>query len=352
MPYNRYAGALPYQTDDDGKHVIQIQRGMKTDISFIIHELRKEQNTLTTERLREKAIIPAADESSFVDEVTDLFKRHQSGRLFGEFESDAVAFPFPALLRTYVEDGDFLGFSKKAAHLLASQMNKIPAATGGFFFAVRFIEDGHDILLICMLSQKQGQAVDAATLSLTKSISLQMEQLDLTAQINLTDWKNSKPEPVSLIRGRKKVSNYFRDFIGLHEPRSNTEATKKFRDLADEWMEERAFEQENREKVRQDIIVYSKKRGTEPLELDSLARLVDPEQHEAFFERANAQGLSAEFHLDHRSLKKWERVVYSEKGGGIRLNFAKRLLNNRVRYNAEKKTLTIREIELRSEDLQ
>lgn len=325
---------------------------MKTDIQFIIHELRKEPNGLTTKKYRTETITATEDVVSFVEEVTKLFRSHSSGRLYGAFETNEDLYPFPKYLGAYLKEGDLVKFSQGVADLLAKKLNDTAPATGGYLFVVRFADGNEDMLLLCMLNQKQSPAVDQETLMLTKTISLQMDHLDLTAQINLTDWKGGKPEPVSLIKGRKELSHYFRDFIGLHEPRSNTEATKKFRDLADQWMDEKGYDQGQKETVRQNIIQYSKAQGKEPLDLDHLSRLVDATEHEAFFNRANGEGLSAEFHLHHGSLGKWARVHYKEKDGGIRLDFPKRLLNTRVKYDREKKVLTIKNIELKEEDLQ
>lgn len=316
-------------------------------MDFVIHELLKDVNGPVRERYRDSLIPPTDEETSFVSEVTRLFQRHHSGRIYGAFEPDTVAYPLSRLLSECQTNGDFFGFSKQAAGLLVSKMRSIPAATGGYFFAARFDDAGEDLLLIFMLSQRQSHAVDEATLSLRRSRSLQMEHLDLAARISITQWQAGRVEPVSLIRGRKEVSDYFKNFIGLHEPRTNTEATQKLKQFTEAWMEEQNFSQAQRETVRERIVEYAKNRGGEPVELRVLAAIVDEDHHEEFFNDANQAGLGAEFHVDRRSLKAWERIVYSEPGGDLRLNFAKRLLlTNRVNYNRERKTLLIRNIEL------
>jgi hypothetical protein len=59
--------------------------------------------------------------------------------------------------------------------------------------------------------------------------------------------------------------------------------------------------------------------------------------------------LGAEFHIDQRSLSPWVRVIFSDSD--IKLNFSRRLLNKRVRYNKSEKTILIKDIELSDEDL-
>src|SRR6185503_4728436 len=121
---------------------------------------------------------------------------------------------------------------------------------------------------IFMLSQRQSHAVDEKSLSLRRSVNLQMEHLDLAARINISEWQDGKPEPVSLIRGRKQVSDYFKSFIGLHEPRTNTEGTKKLRDFIEQWMEAKNSPRADREEVQERVLEYARKRKELPVELN------------------------------------------------------------------------------------
>ncbi|HOC55067.1 MAG TPA: nucleoid-associated protein [Verrucomicrobiota bacterium] len=319
-------------------------------MDFVIHALLKELNGPVRERYREELIPPTDEESGFVEKVTKLFRKHQSGRVYGSFEADTNAYPFSRLLSECTANGgDFLSFSKDSAALLVARMKNIPAATGGYFFAARFTEDDEDLLLILMLHQEQGHAIDDATLTLKRSLNLQMQHLDLAARISITDWQADKPEPVSLVRGRKEVSEYFKSFIGLHEPRTNTEGTQKLKNFIEQWMETNNYSRSEKETVRERVLDYAKQRKDEPVELNVISTLVDPQQHEKFFTEANESGLGAEFHIDRRSLSPWVRVIYNDSD--IKLNFSRRLLNKRVRYNKHDKTVLIKDIELSDEDI-
>lgn len=319
-------------------------------MDFVIHALLKDINGPVRERYREESIPPTDEETGFVEKVTRLFRKHQSGRIYGGFESDTNAYPFSRLLTNCITNGgDFLSFSKDSAALLVAKMKDIPAATGGYFFAARFTEESEDVLLILMLHQEQGHAIDDETLTLRRSLNLQMEHLNLAARISISDWQAGKTEPVSVVRGRKEVSEYFKSFIGLHEPRTNTEGTQKLRDFIERWMEANQYSSSKREEVRERVLDYAKKREDQPVELNVVASLVDHDQHHTFFTQANDSGLGAEFHIDRRSLAPWVRVIYSDSD--IKLNFSRRLLNKRVRYNKSEKTILIKEIELSEEDL-
>jgi nucleoid-associated protein len=159
-------------------------------MDFVIHALLKELKGPVRERYREELIPPTDEETNFVRKVTNLFRRHQSGRIYGSFEADTNAYPFSRLLSSCIGDGgDFLSFSKQTGALLVAKMKDIPAATGGYFFAARFAENEEDLMLILMLHQEQGHAIDDETLTLKRSLNLQMEHLDLAARISISGWQ-------------------------------------------------------------------------------------------------------------------------------------------------------------------
>jgi len=319
-------------------------------MDFVIHAVLKDVSGPVKARYRDELIAPTDEEVTFVNEVTRLFRKHQSGRVYGGFEKDTDAYPFSRLLMECVARNlDFLSFSKSTAGLLVAKIKDIPAATGGYFFAARFSQEDEDIVLILMLRQEQGHAIDDATLTLRQTMNLQMEHLDLAARISISEWQSGKPEPVSVVRGRKEVSEYFKSFIGLHEPRTNVEGTQKLRNFVDDWMEKKSFPRGQREKIREAVLEYAKNRKDQPVDLNVVATLVDSDEHDKFFVEANNSGLGAEFHIDRRSLQPWNRIVYSDED--IKLNFPRRLLNKRVRYNKKDKTLLIHDIELPEEDL-
>jgi hypothetical protein len=54
-------------------------------------------------------------------------------------------------------------------------MKDIPAATGGYFFAARFTDETEELLLILMLNQEQGHAIDEETLTLKRSCQRRAE---------------------------------------------------------------------------------------------------------------------------------------------------------------------------------
>jgi len=318
-------------------------------MNFVIHQLLKNTGEAVTPRYRD-ALNPLSDEiKGFVDQVAKLFQKHQSGRIFGAFEENTDSYPFSGMLTDWLADGDFLNFSLRAAQALAEKMEKISFATGGYFFALQMGEGNESTVYIFMLSQNISHAVDVETLTLQQSLSLKTEQLDLAARIRIGDWQDNHAAPVSVVRGKKEVSEYFKEFIGLHQPHSNTEATKKIKDFADQWLEAKGKTPDEKHQARTRFLDYAKELGDNPADLHAIAALVDPLNREEFINSANDAGIDAEFYIDRRSLKAWERVQFKDKE--VTVNFSKNVIGGRIIYSEEKRTLLIKNVNFSPEDL-
>jgi len=318
-------------------------------MKFVIHELLKNTSEPVRPRYRDALIPPSKEEGDFIGEVAKLFQKHQSGRIYGAFEENTDTYPFSTMLIDWIKDDDFLRFSARAAKALADKMDKIPFATGGYFFAVQMDDADENTLLVFMLSQKLSHAVNVKTLTLQRSLSLKTDQLDLAARIRIDDWQNGHAAPVSLVRGKKEVSEYFKEFIGLHQPHSNTEATRKIKDFADQWMDGKNKTTEEKQQARSRFLDYVKQLGDKPVDLHTVAALIDLTDREGFITSANEAGIDAEFYIDRRSLKAWERVHFKDKE--VTVDFSKNAIGKRIVYSAEKRTLLIKDVDLSPEDL-
>src|ERR1035441_8088737 len=156
-------------------------------MQFIIHELLKDINQPVHERYREALIEPSKKEQDFVADVTRLFSRQQSGRVYGNFEADTNSYPFKRLLTECIDSGDFYSFSRASAAHLVSMMGAIPAATGGYYFAVRFEDEGVDTMLVFMLSQRTGCVVEKKTQTRKGGLTRKREHWNWAARTSITD---------------------------------------------------------------------------------------------------------------------------------------------------------------------
>ncbi|EKA41839.1 nucleoid-associated protein, partial [Pseudomonas aeruginosa] len=125
-----------------------------------------------------------------------------------------------------------------------------------------------------------GVAVNES-LEVSPSRHLDFGQLYLAARINISEWRNNKQsmQYISFIKGKggKKVTDYFRDFIGCQEgidsPGETRALLKAFSDFVES---EGMAEQQAREKT-ETLVDYatSQARIGEPMTLDALSELMD-----------------------------------------------------------------------------
>lgn len=139
----------------------------------------------------------------------------------GVFHAESGAHPFSGWLKEYLDGGtDFAAFSRVAVEHLQKLMEESNLSAGGHVLFAHYQQGMTDYLAIALLHHSEGVAVNAE-LDVTPSRHLDLGQLHLAARINISEWQNNKQSKqyISFIKGKngKKVSEYFRDFIGCQE---------------------------------------------------------------------------------------------------------------------------------------
>nr|BFE94503.1 hypothetical protein GCM10020185_50390 [Pseudomonas brassicacearum subsp. brassicacearum] len=107
-----------------------------------------------------------------------------------------------------------------AVEHLQKLMEESNLSVGGHVLFAHYQQGMTDYLAIALLHHSEGVAV-TDELDVTPSRHLDLGQLHLAARINVSEWQNNKQSKqyISFIKGKngKKVSEYFRDFIGCQE---------------------------------------------------------------------------------------------------------------------------------------
>ncbi|WP_239992853.1 nucleoid-associated protein, partial [Pseudomonas aeruginosa] len=178
----------------------------------------------------------------------------------------------------------------------------------------------------------------------TPSRHLDLGQLHLAARINISEWRNNKQsmQYISFIKGKggRKLSDYFRDFIGCQEgvdsPGETRTLLKAFSDFVES---EGMAEQQAREKTEK------------PMTLDALSELMDDQQPRAFYDyiRNKDYGLSPEIPADKRTLNQFRR--FTGRAEGLSISFEAHLLGSRIEYDEERDTLQISSLPTQLRDL-
>src|SRR5690606_12378931 len=145
----------------------------------------------------------------------------KQGKAWCLFHEESGAYPFSGWLSQYMEGSqDFTAFSRQAVEHLQKLMEESNLATGGHVLFAHYQQGMTDYLAIALLHHSEGVTV-TESLDVAAARHLDLGQLHLATRINISEWQNNKQskQDISFIKGKngKKVSEYFRDFIGCQE---------------------------------------------------------------------------------------------------------------------------------------
>ncbi|MBD9499451.1 nucleoid-associated protein YejK [Pseudomonas sp. BGr12] len=298
------------------------------------------------------------DSQAIENLMADLNESYNAkpNKAWGLFQSESGAYPFSGWLSEYLDNGkDFVAFSKQAVEHLKTLMEESNLSTGGHVLFCHYQQGMTDYLSIALLHHSEGVAVTDA-LEVTPSRHLDLGQLHMAARINISEWQNNKTSKqyISFIKGKggKKVSDYFRDFIGCTEgvdgPSETRTLLKAFSDFVES---EDLPEEQAREKT--DVLVdyaTSQAKIGEPMALDALSELMDDQAPRAFYDyiRNKDYGLSPEIPADKRTLNQFRR--FTGRAEGLSISFEAHLLGSKVEYDEARDMLIIRGLPTQLQD--
>ena len=271
----------------------------------------------------------------------------KTGKAWGFFHAQSGAFPFSGWLQTYIEGGDFIEFSHTAIEHLQKLMEESILSIGGHVLLAHYQQGLTDYLIVALLQHSEGVTVDA-DLSVTPSKYLDFGNINLTARINISEWRSNPKsrQYISYLKGAmgRKAIDYFRYFIGCQEgvdgPGETRTLLKAFNDFvaAEDLNEDSAREKTNT------LVSYSMAQAKigEPITLNELSELIDDERPKAFYDfiRNKDYGLSAEIPTDKRTLNQFRR--FTGRAEGMSISFEQHLLGSKVEFDQEEGTLMLR----------
>ena len=195
----------------------------------IVHQIHKKPDgqpaTLT---LREAEL---ASSQALEQLLAGLIEAYNSkpNKAWGYFHEESGAYPFSGWLQQLIDQElDFVRFSSQATEHLKTLMEGSNLALGGHVLYIRYRQGMTAFLVIALLHHTEGVTV-TDELDVAAARHLDLSSLNMAARINLTEWKQnaSAKNYISFIRGRsgKRVSDYFRDFIGCVEGANPEEET-------------------------------------------------------------------------------------------------------------------------------
>lgn len=286
---------------------------------------------------------------NLLNDLNESYNAKQ-GKAWGLFHAESGAYPFSGWLREYLaQTTDFNAFSHIAVEHLQKLMEESNLSVGGHVLFAHYQQGMTDYLAIALLHHSEGVAV-TDQLDVIPSRHLDLGQLHLAARINLSEWQNNKQSKqyISFIKGKngKKVSEYFRDFIGCQEGVDGPGETRTLLKAFSDFVESEDLSEESAREKTKTLVDYASSQSKlgEPMGLEELSELIDEDRPKAFYDhiRNKDYGLSPEIPADKRTMNQFCR--FTGRTNGLSLSFEAHLLGNTIQFNEEGGTLTLRNL--------
>ena len=293
---------------------------------------------------------PGKGVGAFVTEQAEIVS--VSSETSDEEESPTLT-PHAVSFKTLLEDmqsdkNDFVGFSIQASEMIKKSLIDTDTLETGFEVFNHYQFLATDYLMIAIINTKQHVEINR-DLELTSSDHLDLAKMQLAVRIDLTQLAVSAEQQryISFIKGRmgRKVSDFFMHFIGCEELVDIKHQNKQLLNTVDEFLASEQLDPAEKHQARDTVSAYYKEKLElgEDIQIQELAEKL-PSDHisfEEFNQQAEAP-VEEQFQADRSVLKTLAK--FSGQGGGVSLSFERKLLGDRVSYDAGSDTLMIRGI--------
>lgn len=286
--------------------------------------------------------------------LTKIHSTYQSktNKAFASFptETDRPQVFQRALEQEMKGELDFVAFSQTAVDCLVEELQKQDFAEQGILLISKYSWTASDYLLIALLQNNESISVNE-NLELTNSQHLETSKIQLVTRIDLTLLARS-PESnryLSFIKGRvgRQVSDFFLDFMGAQEGFDAKVQNQVLMKAVEEFCDKEALPVDKKQEVREVAFEYCKeqlKQG-EDIELSTLSEQLQeaPKLEGSFYDFVSEDyQLEQNFPADRSVMRKLTKYV--GQGGGVSISFDQKHLGERIHYDADSDTLTIKGI--------
>ena len=206
-----------------------------------------------------------------------------------------------------------------------------------------------DYLAIALLHHSDGVSV-GENLEVVSTTHLDLSQLHLAARINISEWKNNanSKQYISFLQGKngRKVSDYFRDFIGCQVGVDGPSETRTLLKAFSDFVESEDMAEEVAREKTNTLLSYatSQSKGGAAITLTELSEILDEEHPKAFYDhiRNKDYGLSPEIPADKRTLNQFRR--FTGRAEGLWISFDSHLLGSKIEFDEARDVLIIRQV--------
>lgn len=319
---------------------------MSLDLSnVILHQLTKNDQDDLVVNFRPEALDNDPSSEALVTELHRVFNA-KAGKGFGSFQSDSE---FQLWLQELRKGStNFYDFSQDCARRLNQELSKYPFADEGTLVLAEYQSLATDYLFIGLLSSSHSLKVTEG-LEILSTDYLDISKMDIAARIDLSSYEtdNQSNRYLTYIKGRvgRKVADFFLDFLQAEVGLDTKQQNLVLMQAVEDFCADSKLDKEESNSYRKQVADYCNeqlKSGDEVVVKELSGELPQSEDGTSFQAYTEEQGYDLEesFPGDRATIRKLTKYVGA--GGGLNVSFDSMLLGERVFYDPETDTLTIK----------
>lgn len=313
--------------------------------NVILHQIKKQDDESLEVHLRDQALPLSQSTENLVSELHRIYNS-KAGKGFAQFDPESE---FSQWLKAYRhKEMDFQAFSEKATGRLKEELSKYPFADSGTLVIAEYRALATEYLFIGLLESKSSMKV-TEELEIDATDYLDVNKMDIAARIDLSTWETDADSNryLTFIKGRvgRKVADFFLDFLHAEVGLDTKQQNMVLMQAVEDYCADARLDKDEKQTYRKQVYDYCNSQfqaGDEVVVKELAEELPSNDGGIDFHQYASEQGYELEesFPVDRTSMRKLTKFVGA--GGGLSINFDSMLLGERVFYDQDSDTLTIK----------
>ncbi len=313
--------------------------------NVILHQLQKNDSDELIVNFRADSLNNDSSTENLVAELHRVFNS-KAGKGFGSFKSDSEFQHWLQELRK--GERNFYDFSQSSANRLKEELAKYPFADEGILVFAEYQSLATDYLFVAIIPSNHSLKVTEG-LDISATEYLDLSKMDIAARIDLTSYETDKDSNryLAYIKGRvgRKVADFFLDFLQAEVGLDTKQQNQVLIQAVEDFCTDSKLEKDEALSYKKQVADYCSeqiKSGDEVQIKELSGELPAAQDGTSFFDYTQEQGYELEesFPGDRTAVRKLTKYVGA--GGGVNINFDSMLLGERIFYDPETDTLTIK----------
>lgn len=331
---------------------------------IVVHLIEKQADTGPSNlSLSQDSIAESPALEHFLEELNKVYNGKPS-KVFGSFinpqsiqsaessedDNPASETSCKELLSRYLkEDIKFVDYTHQSMNLLKHYIDQASKATGGYMVFVHYTLFGSDFMMIVMLNNVAGIAVNN-DLGISNIDYLDISKLHLAARIDLTLWQEDPKSGryISMIRGKEsnKLSEYYRKFIGSDETINSKHETSELLTAVSQYCEDNIEDGEQKSEFKKksaDFCLEQADKGQNVVLKDFSGYVADSAVDDFMnYIKSEQFELNNEISPNKTVIRSFNKISGRNQQVSITIN--EEALGDTVIYDAENDTLTFSDL--------